>query len=222
VLAELSGKNANVFYELGLAHAIGKPAIIITRSEADVPFDLKALRYVYYDTDDPFWGQNLKRSISTMLGKMLAEHDFGAALEGVTLASDLSWLAPPTEPVVRKEPWPEYDISGIWRCEYSHELGARGPYHHHVVLRLTHDGDRIIGDATIAVNTFRESVVIVEMLTGSMKGKSVSLQGVSYTYTRAGTERFELETYNLTAVDEDTLDGTCSAPVSKFPLRSRE
>jgi len=29
LLAELTTKNANVFYELGLAHAIGKPVILV-------------------------------------------------------------------------------------------------------------------------------------------------------------------------------------------------
>ena len=32
ILADLSGKNPNVFYELGLAHAMGKPAIIVSES----------------------------------------------------------------------------------------------------------------------------------------------------------------------------------------------
>ena len=40
VIAELTGKNSNVLYEVGLAHALGKPVIIITRNEDDVPFDL--------------------------------------------------------------------------------------------------------------------------------------------------------------------------------------
>src|SRR5215470_16813722 len=31
ILCEMSGRNPNVFYELGLAHAIGKPAILISR-----------------------------------------------------------------------------------------------------------------------------------------------------------------------------------------------
>jgi len=44
ILADLTNKNPNVFYELGLAHAITKPAILITASMDDVPFDLRSLR----------------------------------------------------------------------------------------------------------------------------------------------------------------------------------
>lgn len=47
VLAELTGRNANVLYELGLAHALGKLFVIITNSMDDVPFDLKDLRCMY-------------------------------------------------------------------------------------------------------------------------------------------------------------------------------
>src|SRR5262245_6682636 len=43
LLADVSGTNPNVFYELGLAHAIGKPVVIVSRSLADVPFDLRSL-----------------------------------------------------------------------------------------------------------------------------------------------------------------------------------
>lgn len=48
LIADLTGKNPNVFYEVGLAHAISKEVILITQSIDDVPFDLKALRTVVY------------------------------------------------------------------------------------------------------------------------------------------------------------------------------
>src|SRR5216683_4448543 len=44
LLADLTGKNPNVFYELGLAHALKKPAILVAESMDDIPFDLRALR----------------------------------------------------------------------------------------------------------------------------------------------------------------------------------
>ena len=46
VIADSSGRNLNVFYEIGLAHAIGVPVILITRSSDDVPFDLRHRREI--------------------------------------------------------------------------------------------------------------------------------------------------------------------------------
>ncbi len=71
VLADLTGKNPNVFYELGLAHAIAKPAILVTESITDVPFDLRALRVLEYDKNDPAWGDSLRVKITTSLLEVL-------------------------------------------------------------------------------------------------------------------------------------------------------
>jgi hypothetical protein len=49
LVADLTGLNANVFYELGLAHALSKEVVLITRSMEFVPFDLKALRCICYN-----------------------------------------------------------------------------------------------------------------------------------------------------------------------------
>lgn len=49
VIADLTARNSNVFYELGIAHTLGKPVIMITQSMDYVPFDLRHLRCVVYD-----------------------------------------------------------------------------------------------------------------------------------------------------------------------------
>lgn len=49
LIAELTGQNPNVFYELGLAHAISKDVILVTQSMDHVPFDLRTLRCVVYE-----------------------------------------------------------------------------------------------------------------------------------------------------------------------------
>ncbi len=48
IIADLTYKNPNVFYETGLAHALGKEVILITQTMNDVPFDLKSLRCIVY------------------------------------------------------------------------------------------------------------------------------------------------------------------------------
>ncbi len=49
MICDCTGKNPNVFYELGLAHALGKKVVIITQNAEDIPFDLKPIRYIKYD-----------------------------------------------------------------------------------------------------------------------------------------------------------------------------
>ena len=59
LVAELTTRNPNVYYELGLAHALEKPVVLVSSNEKDVPFDLQHIRVIYYDVTDPFWGQKL-------------------------------------------------------------------------------------------------------------------------------------------------------------------
>ena len=59
LVAEMTTRNPNVFYELGLAHALKKPVVLVSSNEGDVPFDLKHIRVIYYDVTDPFWGNKL-------------------------------------------------------------------------------------------------------------------------------------------------------------------
>jgi len=70
IIADCTGRNPNVFYEIGIAHTINKPVILITQNENDVPFDLRHLRYIKYDYTprgmDGFEGQ-LNSAISKIL-----------------------------------------------------------------------------------------------------------------------------------------------------------
>ncbi len=52
VLVECTGHNANVYYELGIAHTLGKPAVMITQNIDDIPFDLRHLRHIVYDDSE--------------------------------------------------------------------------------------------------------------------------------------------------------------------------
>lgn len=64
LVAELTTRNANVFYELGLAHALRKPVILVSSNKEDVPFDIGHVRVIYYDLHDPFWGNKLIEKVA--------------------------------------------------------------------------------------------------------------------------------------------------------------
>ncbi len=55
IIADVTNRNPNVFYEMGIAHTIGKPVIIITQDKTDIPFDVSQYRYFQYTDDINGW-----------------------------------------------------------------------------------------------------------------------------------------------------------------------
>lgn len=49
IVADMTGRNANVFYETGYAHALDKRVILLTKDATDIPFDLKDRPHIVYD-----------------------------------------------------------------------------------------------------------------------------------------------------------------------------
>jgi hypothetical protein len=86
IIADMTGRNANVFYEVGYAHAKGKLCILLTKTAADIPFDLKHHRHIIYGT-----------SISTLKEKLasdLSQVKMQLANRGASI--DVSMVAPNT------------------------------------------------------------------------------------------------------------------------------
>ena len=69
IIADMSGKNANVFYEVGYAHANDKLCILLTHSADDIPFDLKHHRHIVYGSSINF----LKKRLSEELDWAVSE-----------------------------------------------------------------------------------------------------------------------------------------------------
>lgn len=68
VIANIDGRNPNVFYELGIAHALDKDVILISSSIEDVPFDLKSQRLIVWRNAD-----ELTKELNATLTRLLIE-----------------------------------------------------------------------------------------------------------------------------------------------------
>jgi hypothetical protein len=48
IIACIEGRNPNVYYELGIAHGLGKQTILVSQADEEAPFDLKTKKLVLY------------------------------------------------------------------------------------------------------------------------------------------------------------------------------
>ena len=67
IVADVTNRNPNVNYELGLSHALGVSTILLTQSMDDVPFDYRHRRCIVYRTQQARWEEQLSKSITTAL-----------------------------------------------------------------------------------------------------------------------------------------------------------
>lgn len=76
IIADTTRLNANVFYELGIAHSHQKPVIIITQSIEELPFDIRHLRCIKYDPIDRRWSQKLVANIVNFIDEIIGKDDW--------------------------------------------------------------------------------------------------------------------------------------------------
>jgi hypothetical protein len=57
VVCDLTDRNPNVLYEMGIAQTLGKPVVMITQQDSDIPFDVKHHRYLKYLNNDQGRGE---------------------------------------------------------------------------------------------------------------------------------------------------------------------
>lgn len=70
LIADLTERNPNVFYELGLAHALNKEVILMTQDINDVPFDLRHFRIIVYQ-DSISGADKLKNTLKDFINEQL-------------------------------------------------------------------------------------------------------------------------------------------------------
>jgi chaperonin GroEL len=82
VIADVTDRNPNVNYELGICHSLGVPTVLITQDIDDVPFDYRHRRCIVYDTRRVDWQEKLAVAITRTLK---------ALLTGLDRYEDLHW-----------------------------------------------------------------------------------------------------------------------------------
>ena len=71
IICDTSGRNPNVFYELGIAHTLGKKVLLLTQSINDIPFDLQAYRHIEYQVSIS-GGNHLKETLKKYIKETLS------------------------------------------------------------------------------------------------------------------------------------------------------
>lgn len=201
VIAELTGRNPNVLYEVGLAHAIGKPVIVLTRNGDDVPFDLKDLRYIFYDVNDPFWGENLKISIQSLVKKVLENPEMENYLEDITKPNPL--VFPEIKKIkVEKTKNKFFDISGNWIGSF--DLNG----YHGITVNIIQDGSALTANAIITVSLERDADVVQQLMSGTFDETKAVFKGVNYSFVvRKNLEDYVLDTFTFTEFQHNFISG---------------
>lgn len=70
VIADCTEQNPNVFYEIGIAHTVGKPIVFITRCKSDIPSDIQQFTYINYRST-PNGKEKLIRKLKKVIREQL-------------------------------------------------------------------------------------------------------------------------------------------------------
>jgi hypothetical protein len=79
IIADVTGRNPNVFYELGIAHTLGKHVVILTQQIKDVPFDIRQKHVIEYGTrydQVSDLTRQLTKAVNSVRGEIETERGF--------------------------------------------------------------------------------------------------------------------------------------------------
>jgi len=74
VIADITGRNPNVLYELGIAHTLAKPVLILSKQADDIPIDLATRRVILYGRSGENWREDLARKISAAVTAIVEDY----------------------------------------------------------------------------------------------------------------------------------------------------
>jgi hypothetical protein len=79
VIADITGRNPNVLYELGIAHTLAKPVLIVSQSVTDIPIDLSTRRVIIYGQDANNWQDTLENKVSMAIKEIFSLYGLKSA-----------------------------------------------------------------------------------------------------------------------------------------------
>ena len=101
IVADMTDRNPNVFYEVGYAHALGKIVLLLTQRADDIPFDLKHRQHIVYSGKIDTLRQQLSPKLTWAItegrarAQSRAAERFTVRLEGIELSLAADKAEPP-------------------------------------------------------------------------------------------------------------------------------
>lgn len=213
LIADMSGKNPNVFYEVGYAHALGKKVILITQNGEDIPFDMKHYKHIIYPSIS-YLKEQLHKNLSYYLCEDSVSTDDDFAMDITFNGQDLR--LDDDNPVVikiKKEArFEQYKFNSV------------------ISFAFHNTGDMPLSCQKIKVFFSVSQFLPLDLygsiiLADNMQGKSFSLDNTIYPKTWFGKNfeiAFDSSNYDYQKILSDTHDGqiTINTPlkVLRYPF----
>ena len=172
-----------------------------------MPFDLRALRYIYYGPNNPFWGDNLRSELTRVIQLVMQSRTLGVHLEGVEVETTL--------PAVPAHPLPSEasrisppDLGGVWHTSWLSVLRERE--HKATLVIPPGHGPSFIASMTVTYERDSRQTIVQASLTGDFRDGTLFLTGVNYTYVeQGGSSSYGLDSFKLKpTADHKALTGS--------------
>jgi hypothetical protein len=113
VIADLTGANPNVFYELAVRHALAKPFVQICQDGETLPFDIQGLRTIFFDHTDLDSVDSAKNQLGTFVDTVVTQDKVETPL---SITVDLAALRTSSDPAQQVEAHVLDRLAGIERA----------------------------------------------------------------------------------------------------------
>lgn len=109
IVADMTGRNPNVFYEVGYAHALGKIVLLLTQEANDIPFDLKHRPHTVYAGKIDTLREELTRKLNWAISEskrkknQISSEQFLLSISGIAIPEDYSYDNVPVISFIEKK-----------------------------------------------------------------------------------------------------------------------